>query len=293
MTTRSAKSPWIVVNRETGQRLGMYKNFQTVEEAGKFLIRLGPILQKMYRAYFERDDPKLGRMINEGLIRNDLEGILLPRLRVDEYVPSDPNTDNVVIAFLIKSVPEAVLPFKRFVEKCNGVLDVDYGDSDTLPNTSVIYVELEREGLDLGHIYEMVEFVGIVSNLKPEDFTLTFPNTNKKFPFELKIIGEYFASRNIKKNLMAQKKAEEEARKAIEKQLQAQAKDNPGKPTPSQGKRGEADLAHAGDSDTKPGDNADTEVGKDMGEEMAKAANESLIQRIANTILETDRWATR
>ena len=204
------------------------KNFGSAAETQTWIDRMGPVLAKEWKPIYwpdEGESPKIVRIINEGLVKKDLEDILLPRVSVDEYVPSEPNTDNIVLAFFIKGVPEAVLPFKNFCEKCNGVLEVDYGDSDTVVDTSVIYIEYDREKMDIDNIRDLMVQVSMLANIEESDFTLTFPHTTKKFPYDLGILQQYFISRTMRDNRMAQMKAEREAQQKAEKAI-AQMQDN-------------------------------------------------------------------
>lgn len=193
--------------------------FESKKAAESHLERLGPIIVGHYRAVSDTGDPEADRMLTEGLKANDLYRILLPRLSVDEYVPGDPQTDNIVLGFFLKGVPKAVLPFKSFVEKTNGVLTVDYGDSETIVNTSVVYAEFDRENLMVADIHALVVQAAMLANLEPEDFTMTFPHNNKKFPYDSELLAHYFQSRNERKNRMAQQKAEKEAKKDFEREL--------------------------------------------------------------------------
>ena len=218
---------WIV-EHINGINRPFSKNFGSAAETQTWINRMGPVLAKEWKPIYWPDEgecPKIVRIINEGLVKKDLEDILLPRVSVDEYVPSEPDTDNIVLAFFIKGVPEAVLPFKNFCEKCNGVLEVDYGDSDTVVDTSVIYIEYDREKMDIGNIRDLMVQVAMLANIEESDFTLTFPHTTKKFPYDLEILQQYFISRTMRDNRMAQMKAEREAQQKAEKAI-AQMQDN-------------------------------------------------------------------
>lgn len=250
---------YVIVNEQKEQVLK--HEFATFEDAYQHLEEMGSFFAKRYRPYFTGfADENCRRMLNEGMTKGDLDGILLPKVSVDEYVPGDPNTDNVVIAFFIKGVPEAIIPFRNYVMYCDGVLDVDYGDSETLPNTSVVYCEFDRENLVLGHIHEMIVEVGLIANLETSDFTLTFPHTNKKFPYHTKFLKQYFDSRTRKQNAIAQRKAEkleqeEEAQrvKDLEKAAQDDQGDNDGESVSEADKRLAAylsDLLFESDDDT-------------------------------------------
>ena len=204
-------------NRDKGERIS--HTFESKEAAESHLERLGAIIADHYRVVADTGDASVDRMLTEGLRQGDLYHILLPRMSVDEYVPGDPETDNIVIGFFIKGVPNAVLPFKNFMDKSNGVLSVDYGDSDTIVNSSVVYAEFDRENLAVEDIHAIMIQVSIMANLEPEDFTMTFPHNNKKFPYDPQLLMHYFQSRNEQKNRMAQQKAEMQAKQEFEKDL--------------------------------------------------------------------------
>lgn len=194
--------------------------FSSREAAEAHLRKLGPIIEQHYEVVPDTGNAKLDRYLMEGLIKGDLEHILLPRISVDEYVPSDPATDNVVVAFFIKGVPDAVQPFKNLVEKSNGVLTADYGDSETIVKTSIVYAEFDRENLEVQDIHDLLIQAAMTANLEPEDFTMTFPHTNDKFPYDLETMEHYFISRNQRKNQLAQQKAMDAAQKEFEKGLE-------------------------------------------------------------------------
>lgn len=197
---------WKLVQAGTGQ-LVADKAYLSEDQAEQARLRLGPAIAGMVRLHVECDNKAVQRMINEGLVERDLEGILLPKISIDEYVPADPNTDNVVVAFMIKGVPEAVIPFKNFCENTSGVLSVDYGDSDTSPNTSLVYVEFDRENIDVQQIDDLMIQVGMLCGIDKDDFQITFPTSNAKYPYSTAVLSSYFMHRSREDNLLAQQQA--------------------------------------------------------------------------------------
>lgn len=165
----------------------------------------------LVEAYPLTDNAQVFRMLMEGLVKGDLRRIILPQVSIDQYVPGDPNTDNVVIAFFIKGVPEAVIPFRDFVMKCRGVLDVAYGESDTVPNTSIVYTEMPRENFKFADLYDMMEQVSMLAQLEVSDFSVLFPDSENRKPYDPQTIQDYFDKRSIKLNMQAQKKALDDA----------------------------------------------------------------------------------
>lgn len=226
---------WIITSRSSRAQLGT-RTFETRELAEAWIARLGSVLAENYTPWCAHPDQHVSNMINEGLVKNDLESILMPRVLVDEYVPSDPKSDNVVCAFLIRSVPEAVQPMKSFLMHCNGVLSVDFGDSETIPDCSVLYVEFDRENLNIADINDMMTLVGMLAGLKPSEFTMSFPNTDKKFPYSPQTLKKYFAMRSRKANALAQKQAIISRTKELQDEIEKEVK-KAGKNAPQQGQQ--------------------------------------------------------
>jgi hypothetical protein len=210
---------WKLINKATGSPLNQTK-YISEDAALRDLFRLGETFSKLYMAVPDYKENKWNTILLEGLHRGDLEKILLPQISIDVYVPSDPKTDNIVIGFLIKGVPEAVFPFKNFCQYSHGVRYVDYGDSDTLPNTNIVYVEFDRSKFDIKDLFDLVDQVSRLANIKQEDFSVNFPNSNKTFPFTLEVIKSYFKKRDIDKNRLSQYKANIEKSKQIQKEIE-------------------------------------------------------------------------
>jgi Tfp pilus assembly protein PilE len=210
---------WKLVHKQSPND-SIAEDFDTRGEAEAHLTKLGPIIERYYRAQSNTGDPLTDRLLTEGMVQGDLYKILLPRISVDEFVPGDPETDNIVIAFFLKGVPEATLPFKTFCEQSNGVINADYGDSETVIGAQNVYVEFDRENIDIEDIDALMIQAAMLSSLESEDFTMTFPHTDKKFPYDATTMKEYFISRNEQKNRMAQQAALDKAAAEFENDLQ-------------------------------------------------------------------------
>ena len=225
---------WVLANKKTPS-ITIAEDFSSRGEAEAYLKRLGPTIGNYYCPRADYGNDITNRMLTEGLVKNDLWRILLPRVSVDEFVPGDPETDNVVIAFFLKGVPEATLPFKSFCEQSNGVISADYGDSETVIGAQNVYVEMDRENLDMDDIHALMIQVSMLSGMEPDDFTMTFPHTDKKFPYDPITMREYFISRNEQKNRIAQQRAldkaaqkfEDDLKKARQQKQQQQRQENP------------------------------------------------------------------
>jgi hypothetical protein len=210
---------WLIVNRTSGIPLND-RIYESEADAHRALHVLGEAIGRLYRPIPMLLNEKWQRRLVEGFKPNDLENILLPQFSVDVYVPSDPNTDNIVTGFLIKGVPEAVFPFRQFLSFCRGVKHVDYGDSDTLPHTSIVYVEFDRDRFHPDDLDDLIEQVCRISGFDSEDFSVSFPNSNATFPYKKSLIEEYFEERSRRKNRLSQDKAIHDRTQKLQQELE-------------------------------------------------------------------------
>jgi hypothetical protein len=201
---------WAVHHRVTREPIGTL--FEDRDTALAHISKMGSAFVGLFEAIPKTDDPWHYRILTEGLVAGDLRRIILPQISIDEYVPGDPDTDNIVIAFFIRGVPEAVIPFRDFVMKCKGVVDIAYGDSDTVPDTSIVYAEMVRKDFRFENLNTIMEQIGLLSSLEPSDFTVIFPTSSKRYPYEETVIIDYFASRSDQDNWEDQQKAIEQSK---------------------------------------------------------------------------------
>jgi hypothetical protein len=210
---------WILANYTSGTPLNE-RYYPSEITARQSLMQLGEVFSRLYRPIPAFVDPFWHSALMEGFKNGDLENILLPQFSVDVYVPHDPDTDNIVVGFLIKGVPEAVFPFKQFCIYGMGVKHVDYGDSDTLPYTSVVYVEFDREKFHPKYLDDLVDQVCRIAGFSPEDFSVSFPNSTKTSPYSKKLIDAYFEDRTSRKNRTAQDKAVHDRTEQLQQELE-------------------------------------------------------------------------
>jgi hypothetical protein len=210
---------WVIINNASGMPLNE-QDYPSEQIAIQSLQRLGVTLSRLYGAIPLFQDQHWYGVLREGFKAGDLDNILLPQFSIDIYVPSDPNTDNIVVGFLIKGVPEAVFPFRQFLSFCRGVKHVDYGDSDTLPHTALVYVEFDRDHFHPDDLDDMIDQVCRISGFESDDFAVSFPNSNKTFPYSKALINEYFEERSQRKNQLAQDKAIHRRTQQLQQELE-------------------------------------------------------------------------
>lgn len=172
--------------KDSGEILTEFKSWA---DAQKWKSRLSTNVSSLYEL---RTTMSNGRVIVEGLSIGDLTDILVPQVSIDEYEAKNGN-DNIVVAFFVHNVPEAIEPLRRICDRCPGVVDTDSGDSDTLRNTSIIYCEFKRKDVKVQHISKMVELVARIAELKASEMSISFPNTDKLYPFSEEVVTAYFS----------------------------------------------------------------------------------------------------
>jgi len=195
---------WKLKNKNTGDILE--QSHVSRVEAEMHLAMMGEAFTGLYNVVPVTANKKEYRMLTEGLVAGDLRHIVLPQVSVDEYLPSDTKSDNIVLGFFISNVSEAVIPMRDFLSKCAGVLDVAYSDSDTQPNTSIIYVEMPRK-INIKDIGSMMEQISLLTNLDVDDFSMVFPSSTKRYPYDIDLMNRYFNQRTNRQNWEAQQKA--------------------------------------------------------------------------------------
>lgn len=188
---RVSESRWTVVSRTTGEEISRH---DTRELAESRISSMVPSVAGLYEVSYDGDERTV-RILTEGLAENDLEGLVIGRISFDEYVPKDEDSDNVVIAFFVRNCPDAVQPLAGYCSRCRGVYDTDTGDSDTMENTSIVYVEMERKDLDIQNILDLVKEVSSLAAMSPSDFHITLPHIDKRYPFDRKVLEQYLSSR--------------------------------------------------------------------------------------------------
>lgn len=219
--------------------------FESEGKALEHIAKMGEAFHKHYRPVPLTENREVKRMLLEGLEAGDYRRILLPKISVDEYLPGDEETDNVVIAFFISEVPEAVIPFRDFVMKSKDVLDTAFSDSETMRDTSVVYAEMNRDKFPFTSLFSLLDQISILSGIKIEDFSLSLPTEENMVPYSPQVIVQYFKERSIKRNLQAQRlalkkielKQEKEKKEKEEKIRKSRDNDSPpdkqSKPKPS------------------------------------------------------------
>lgn len=208
------------VDVRNGETLFEFKSWSAAAEWKKSLP------EKVIPLYEIRTNLPNGRLIREGLAHGDLVDILVPQISIDEY-QSKENNDNVVIAFFVHNVPEAIEPLRRFCDRCPGVVDTDTGDSDTLRNTSIVYCEFKRKNIKFEQISRMIELISNIAGLKTKDINLSFPSGTHLYPYSRETVAAYF-TKMIAIDIKKQKEKEEKEKEQNLKKINEKAEINKG-----------------------------------------------------------------
>lgn len=165
------------------------RSFDTKEQAQSFLD--GMIVTEYYQVAFNNKNPLVNKIIVEGLTDTDLRDLLKPFISFDEYVSKN-DSDNIVLGLYILNEPLAVEPLENFCSRTPGVVDVDSSDSDTISNASVVYVEFKRDQDSKEDIFGLIKDLSILSDTEIDDFVISFPHTDQKYPFSVDLLELYF-----------------------------------------------------------------------------------------------------
>ena len=86
------------------------------------------------------------KIVNEGVRHEDLKGLVLDIVSIDQYTPKvGSNEENVVLAFTVKQIESAAHDLSNFIETSPAtLLDVDVSQAPDVKGDYIVFVEFER-----------------------------------------------------------------------------------------------------------------------------------------------------
>jgi len=183
------QNSFYIKSTKTGEPV-FRKCFENLGQAKAFMNK--QIIKEYFAVDFNNDSPRIRKILTEGLGNGDLRDLLKPVVSFDEYVSKNQN-NNIVLAFFVLNEPLAVEPLENFCSKTPGVVDVDSSDSDTVPNASIVYVELKRHENSKEVIRGLIKDISTISDIPLEDFSVTFPNSDEKYQYTDDVVDIFFA----------------------------------------------------------------------------------------------------
>lgn len=113
------------------------------------------------------------RQLNENLDYLDMEGLISPRISVDEYeAHMGTNSDIVTLAFTVKGEHAGKDLAGWFEKGYEWVLDAKVSDGELSPGKYLVFVELARRRSVPERIIELLTELETLTGLKLHEFTL-------------------------------------------------------------------------------------------------------------------------
>jgi hypothetical protein len=112
-------------------------------------------------------------IINEGLDYHDLEGIVIPRLTVDEYsAHMGKDSEVITLSFAVKNKKAGDDLSDWFERGYDFVLDAQVSEGESGPGQYLVFVEINRRTSAPERICTLIDDMGTLTNLKLKDWTI-------------------------------------------------------------------------------------------------------------------------
>lgn len=113
------------------------------------------------------------RILSEGLDYMDMEGIISPRVTVDEYeAHMGKNSEIVTVAFTVKGEHAGKDLASWFEKGYDWVLDAKVSDGELSPGKFLVFVEMNRRRSVPQRIVELLSDLETLTGLKLNEFTV-------------------------------------------------------------------------------------------------------------------------
>ena len=118
----------------------------------------------------------------ESLEYKDLEGLMKPSIHVDEFSSKMGDDDDViVVSFFVRDNQAAKDLMSWFEKGYDFVLDADRSPGEIKPNRYLVYVEIRRRSTAGGHIEQLLDDLGTLTEYNVGDWIMHY--RGKEFPF--------------------------------------------------------------------------------------------------------------
>lgn len=115
----------------------------------------------------------MNKIVNEGVRHEDLKGLVLDIVSIDQYTPKIGSaSETVVLAFTVKQIESAAHDLSNFIETSDAeLLDVDVSQAPDVKGDYLVFVEFERNKELYSNIKNILDDV---SRITSEDSEWTF-----------------------------------------------------------------------------------------------------------------------
>lgn len=125
---------------------------------------------------------KLPHPLCENLEYRDLEGMLKPRVHVDEFAAKmGDDDDTIVISFFVRDKSAATDLVNWFEKGYDWVLDSDMSPGEIRPGRYLVYVEMRRRSTAGQKVADMLDDLSTLTEYQLSDWTMHYDG--KEYPF--------------------------------------------------------------------------------------------------------------
>jgi hypothetical protein len=115
----------------------------------------------------------MSKILNEGLDYHDLEGIVIPRVTVDEYAAQmGKDSEIVTLAFKVKNKQAGEDLSDWFERGYDFVLDAQVSDGELTSGTYLVFVEMNRRTSVPERIITLLDDLETLSDISLKDWTV-------------------------------------------------------------------------------------------------------------------------
>ena len=115
----------------------------------------------------------MSKILNEGLDYHDLEGIVIPRVTVDEYAAQmGKDSEIVTLAFKVKNKQAGEDLSDWFERGYDFVLDAQVSDGELTSSTYLVFVEMNRRTSVPERIITLLDDLETLSDISLKDWTV-------------------------------------------------------------------------------------------------------------------------
>jgi len=127
-------------------------------------------------------NPPHFRQLSEALEYKDLDGMMKPRIHIDEFASKmGDDADIIVISFFVRDQQASKDLMNWFEKGYDFVLDADKSPGEIKANRYLVYVEMRRRSNVAEHIQTLLEDLHTLTEYTADDWTMHYKN--KEVPF--------------------------------------------------------------------------------------------------------------
>jgi len=124
------------------------------------------------------------RRLSEALEYKDLDGMMKPRVHIDEFASKmGDDADIIVISFFVRDQQASKDLMNWFEKGYDFVLDADKSPGEIKANRYLVYVELRRRSNVGEHVQSLLEDLSTLTEYTADDWTMHYKN--KDYPWSV------------------------------------------------------------------------------------------------------------